>query len=162
MKQGTAMAPVKNYGGVANYDPFREVERRMNRLFGEGLGFFPAWPAWEENFSLKTWVPACDIYETEHALIVKTELPEVKREDVKVSVEHNVLTISGERKFEEENKQDSYHRIERRYGQFTRSFTLPNTVDPSQISAEFKEGMLNVTLPKRPETKPKQIEVAVK
>ena len=152
MKQGTAMAPVKPYSGVTSYDPFREVERRMNRLFGEGFGFVPDW---EEHFSLKTWAPACDIYETEQALIVKTELPEVKREDVKVSVENNVLTISGERKFEEENKRDNYHRIERSYGQFTRSFTLPTTIDPTQISAEFKDGMLNVTLPKRPETKPK-------
>jgi HSP20 family protein len=156
MKQGTGMAPAKEARGISNVDPYREMERRLGRLFG----FAPDWP--EESFSLKAWAPACDIFETDEAVIVKAELPEVKREDVKVSIENNVLMLSGERKFEDETKRENYHRVERSYGQFMRSFTLPNNIDAAQISAEFKDGMLNITLPKRAEAKPKQIEVTVK
>jgi HSP20 family protein len=158
MKQGTGIAPAKEYRGMTTADPLREMERRMNRLFG----FAPEWPDWQENFTLKAWAPACDIYETDAAVIVKAELPEVKREDVKVSIENNVLTLTGERKLEEETKRDNYHRVERNYGQFLRSFTLPNNIDPAQITAEFQNGMLNITLPKRAEAKPKEIEVNVK
>jgi HSP20 family protein len=158
MRQGTGMAPAKEYRGMTTADPFREMDRQMNRLFG----FVPNWPELQESFTLKAWAPACDIYETDEAVMVKAELPEVKRENVNVFVENNVLTLSGERKFEDENKRDNYHRVERSYGQFLRSFTLPNNIDPAHITAEFKDGMLNVTLPKRAEAKPKQIEVTVK
>ncbi len=164
MKTGTAMAPAKESRGLmptfgAFGTPFREFERRINRLFGENFGFFPEG---EENFSLATWAPACDIYENDNELVVKVELPDVKREDVKVNLEDNVLTLRGERKFEDETKRENYHRLERSYGEFMRSFTLPNYVDTAKISADFKDGMLNVTLPKRAEAKPKQIEVKVK
>ena len=162
MTTGTSMAPAKTfpksfYGLM--HDPMREFQNRMSRLFGENFGLMV--PEMEENWSLATWAPACDIYETEHEFVVKAELPEVKKEDVKVSFENNVLTIRGERKFEEETKKENYHRIERRYGDFMRSFTLPNVVDMEKIVAEFKDGMLQVKLPKRPEVKPKNIDVKV-
>lgn len=158
MTKATAMAPAKTFRGLMT-DPFREFERRMNRFFGESFGFFPEG---EESFSLTTWAPACDVYENDNELIVKAELPEVKKDDVKVSVDNNVLTIRGERKFEEETKRENYHRLERSYGEFMRSFTLPNYVDAAKISAEFKDGMLNVSMPKRAEAKPKQVEIKVK
>jgi HSP20 family protein len=159
MTRGTALAPAKSAREIASIDPFREMQRRFNRMFGEGFGF---WPEGEETLSLATWSPACDIYETDNEVIVKAELPEVKREDVKVSLDNNVLTIRGERKFEEETKKENYQRLERSYGEFMRSFTLPNYIDATKINAEYKDGMLKVTLPKRAETKPKQIEVTVK
>lgn len=158
MFKATAVAPAKEARGVVT-NPFRDFERRLNRLFGENFGFMPEG---EENFSLATWAPACDIFETENEIVVKAELPEVKREDVKVSIEDNVLTVRGERKFEGETKRENYHRVERSYGEFMRSFTLPNYVDAGKVTADFKDGMLNVTLPKRAESKPKQIEVNVK
>ncbi len=116
----------------------------------------------DENWSLSTWAPACDIYENENEIVVKAELPEVKKEDVQVAIENNVLSIRGERKFSEETKQENYHRVERSYGEFMRSFTLPSFVDASKVNAEFKDGLLRVTMPKREEAKPKQIEVKVK
>jgi HSP20 family protein len=152
------MAPAKAFRG-SMADPFREFERRMNRFFGENVGFFPAG---EESFSLATWAPACDIYENDSELVIRAELPEVKKDEVKVSLDNNVLTLRGERKFEAETKRENYHRLERSYGEFLRSFTLPDYVDTAKISAEFKDGMLNVTLPKRAETKPKQVEIKVK
>lgn len=111
---------------------------------------------------MTTWAPACDIYETENEIVVKAELPEVKKEDLHVSFENNLLTIRGERKFSEETKQENYHRVERSYGEFTRSFTLPNFVDTNKINAEFKDGLLRVTMAKREEAKPKQVEIKVK
>lgn len=154
-KFGTALAPRE----TTTFDPFRQMQERINRLFGGNLVPFEA--TGEENWSLSTWTPACDIYETENEVIVKAELPEVKKEDVQVSINNNILTIHGERKFSEETKKENYHRVERRYGEFTRSFTLPNFIDPEKINAEFSEGMLRVTMTKREEAKPKQIEVKV-
>ena len=115
-----------------------------------------------ENWSLATWMPACDIYENNNEIVVKVELPEVKREDVRVSIENNILTIHGERKLSEETKKENYHRVERNYGEFTRSFTLPGFVDTNKVNAEFKDGILRVTLAKREEAKPKYVEVNVK
>jgi HSP20 family protein len=132
----------------------------MRRFFGEGYDPFGRFG--EESWSLTTWAPACDIYETDNEIVVKAELPEVKKEDVRVSIENNVITIHGERKFSEETKRENYHRLERSYGAFTRSFTLPSFVDASKINAEFKDGILRVTMPKREEAKPKQVEVKVK
>ena len=153
------MAPLGSRGWLA-LDPFRNFEERMRRFFGEGFGPFGRFG--EESWSLTTWSPACDIYETDNEVVVKAELPEVKKEDVKVSIENNIMTIHGERKFSEETKRENYHRLERSYGEFTRSFTLPSFVDTSKINAEFKDGMLRVTMPKREEAKPKQVEVKVK
>jgi HSP20 family protein len=118
-------------------------------------------PMFPDNFEFKTWTPPCDIYETANEVVLKAELPEVKKGDVKVLIENNVLTLRGERKFEENTELENYHRVERQYGEFVRSFTLPMFVDATKINAEFKEGVLIVTLPKHEETKPKHINVKV-
>jgi len=160
MTTGTGLAPKQAFRNLVTTDPFRVFQQRLNRLFGEDFGRLM--PVGEENWSLATWTPTCDIYETENEIVVKAELPEVKKENVYVSFENNVLTIRGERKFEEETKRENYHRLERSYGEFVRNFALPNFIDPSKINAEFKEGMLRVTLPKREEAKPKQVEIKIK
>jgi HSP20 family protein len=159
-KTGAGLAPAKAFRDLMIADPFRAFQQRLNRLFGEMI--VPFAPSGEENWSLTTWTPACDIYETDNEIVVKAELPEVKKEDVRVTLENNVLTIRGERKFEEETKKENYHRVERSYGEFARSFTLPTFIDPNKINAEFKDGLLRVTLAKREEAKPKQVEVKVK
>jgi HSP20 family protein len=158
MKPATAVAPIQPARKVAALDPFRFFQNRWNRLFDT----FP--PFLEEEMpltTLTTWMPACDVYETDKELIIKAELPGVKKENVFVGLEANTLTIHGERIFEE-TKNETYHRVERTYGEFMRTFTLPAFIEPTQIVAEFKEGLLTVTLPKREEAKPKQIEVKVK
>jgi HSP20 family protein len=128
-----------------------EVDR-LNRMFND---------FYQEGFS-GGWVPSVDIYETpEHEVVIKADLPDMKREDVGVTVENNVLTLKGERKLEQEVKRENFHRIERRHGSFSRSFTLPSTVDASRISASYKDGVLTVRLPQRDEAKPKQIAVNV-
>jgi HSP20 family protein len=153
MQPGTAMAPLRSFRNLTTVDPFSLLQTRLNRLFE---------PFAEETFPLTTWVPACDIYETPREIVVKAELPGLKKEEVSVSIENNVLMIGGERKFEEEVKRENFHRVERTYGEFLRSFTLPTFIDTTKILAEFKDGLLRVTLPKREEAKPKQIEVKVK
>jgi HSP20 family protein len=161
-KSGTGIAPKEGLGGLISRDPFfRGFERNMRRLFGENIGRFLE-PIEEENWSLTTWSPSCDIYETDNEIVVKVELPEVKKENIKVSVENNLLSIRGERRFEEETKKENYHRIERSYGDFVRSFRLPAFADPNKINAEYKDGVLRVTIAKREESKPKQVEVKVK
>ena len=123
---------------------------------------FPYAPAWDEGLAITAWTPACDIFETDKELILKAELPEVKKEDLHLALENNVLTIKGERKFETETKEGEFHRLERSYGEFVRNFTLPNVIDQTKINAEFKDGLLRIVLPKREEAKAKQIEVKVK
>ena len=118
-------------------------------------------PMDENYWPLKPWSPACDIFETDKALKLKFELPDVKSENVKVTMENNVLVLRGERKFAEETKRENYHRVERHYGAFMRSFNLPMFVDATKIHAEFKHGVLTVTLPKREEARAKQIDVKV-
>jgi HSP20 family protein len=156
MQKATAMAPVRSPGNL-KMDPFYLLQDRWNRLFD-----FPLAPFAEETFPLTTWVPACDIYETGKEIVVKAELPGLRKEEVFVSIENNMLTIRGERRFEEEVKRENFHRVERNYGEFLRSFTLPTFVDAGRIVAEFKDGLLRIFLPKREEAKPKQIEVTVK
>ena len=156
MQPGTAMAPIKSLRNLTT-DPFYLLQNRLNRLVD-----FPFAPFVEEALPLTTWVPPCDIYETEKEIVLKAELPGLKKEDVFVSLENNVLTIRGERRFEEEVKRENFHRVERSYGEFLRSFTLPTFIDANKILAEFKDGLLWVFLPKREEAKPKQIEVKVK
>ncbi len=149
---GTATAPARN----------RLLQNRLNRLFEETFGQFAAQtPVSEESGAFTAWTPPCDIYETDKNIVIKMELPEVQTENVSVTFDNNVLTINGVRKAEEVKGQ-SYHRSERSYGQFLRSFTLPPFVDTKNIAAEFKEGMLLVTLPKVEEAKAKQIEVKVR
>jgi HSP20 family protein len=151
MKLGTAIAPARS----------SQLQDRLNRLFEERFGPFGALaPLGEEPAAFTTWTPLCDIYETDKNIVIKMELPEVKKENVSVTFDNNVLTIHGERKAEEAKGQN-YHRMERNYGQFLRSFTLPPSVDTKNIAAEFKEGMLLVTLPKAEEARAKQIEVKV-
>jgi HSP20 family protein len=158
MNTGTAMAPAKTLSALQRrWDPLGFFETPFNRYF-EGLNLSPFA---EEAFPLTKWAPACDIYETEKEVVVKAELPGLKKENVNVSIENNVLTIYGERKFEEETKNEKYHRVERTHGEFMRSFTLPAFVDIARIGAEFKDGILMLTLPKREEAKPKQIEVKI-
>ena len=148
---------------IVRWEPFRDLvslQDRMNRLFDEsfrGIGR----GAEESDFSLGAWAPAVDIFEKDGNIVLKAELPGVDPKDVDVRVENNILTLRGERKLDEEVKKDSYHRVERSYGTFTRSFTLPNIVDTEKIKAEFKDGVLRMTLPKKEEAKPKQISISV-
>ncbi len=144
---------------ITRFDPFRDfasLQDRMNRLFGD------VYLRDEEIASRGTWVPAVDIYETPgHDLVVKAELPDVRREDVEVTVENNTLTLRGARNLPADVKEDQFRRVERRYGSFLRSFSLPNTVDAGKVSADFKHGVLTVTLPFREEAKPRTINVEV-
>jgi HSP20 family protein len=145
---------------IVRFEPFRELvslQDRLNRLFNESYR-----PQGEDDWALGgTWAPAVDIYEHENNIVIKAELPGVDPKDVDIRLDNNVLTVQGERKLDNEVKKENYHRVERSYGAFTRSFTLPTTVDPSGIKAEYKDGVLRVTLPKREEAKPKQIQISV-
>jgi HSP20 family protein len=118
-------------------------------------------PAFDQTWPLTVWTPPCDIYETGKEIVLKMELAEMSKEEVHVTIENNVLTLRGERKFEEAVSRESYHRIERGYGEFIRSFTLPAFVEGDKIFADFKKGVLTVTLPKRKEAKTKPIDVKV-
>jgi HSP20 family protein len=161
-KSGTALAPKESFGGLFSTDPFfRNFEQKMRRYFGEPMGRFFE-PFGEESWSVTTWTPSCDVYETDNEIVVKAELPDVKKENIQVNLENNMLTIRGERKFEEETKKENYHRVERSYGEFMRSFSLPPFADPNKINAEYKDGVLRITIGKREEAKPKQVEVKVK
>jgi HSP20 family protein len=160
MATGTGLAPFTAFRNLLAPEPVHTLQQRLNRLFGEA---FPQLALLgEEPISLAGWSPSCDIYETENEIVVKAEIPGVKKEDVKLSIQDNVLTLSGERKFEEETKKENYVRVERGYGSFSRSFTLPPSVDAKKISAEFKDGLLEVKLPKLEEAKPKEVEIKVK
>jgi HSP20 family protein len=141
---------------VIRWDPFRNLstlQDQMNRLFESSFRGQP------DESALTTWAPSVDIYETENELVLKADLPEVPEKDIDIHVENNMLTIRGERKFEQKVKQDNYLRVERAYGAFSRSFSLPNTVDTEAIKAEYKNGVLTVTMPKRAESKPKQVKI---
>ncbi len=149
---------------IVRWEPFRDlvtVQERMNRIFDEAFRGVSRHGE-EDDWALGgTWAPPVDIYEQDGNLVLKAELPGIDPKDVDVRVENNVLTLTGERKFENEVNRDQYHRVERAYGRFSRSFTLPNVVDTASIKAEFKEGLLRVVMPKREEAKPKQISIAV-
>jgi HSP20 family protein len=143
------------------WDPFRELEEMQSRLaslFGRRL---PLPDSREEQFSLTEWTPPVDIAEDEKEYTIKAELPGVNKEDVKVTVEGGVLSITGERKSEKEEKDKKYHRIERSYGTFIRSFTLPEGTASDKINAEFKDGMLKLHLPKDEKAKPKTVDVKI-
>jgi len=148
---------------IVRWEPFRDlqaVQDRLNRVFDEAFRGAPR--GGDDEWALGgQWAPSVDIYENDGNLVLKAELPGIEPKDVDVRVENNVLTLRGERKFESEVKRDKYHRVERAYGTFSRSFTLPNVVDTDKIKAEYKDGVLQVTLPQREEAKPKQIQVAV-
>lgn len=145
---------------LVRWDPFRELEdmsERLNRVFAR--------PALRNNgkeaLTVADWMPTVDISETEGEYLIKAELPEVKKEDVKVTVENGVLTLQGERRQEKEEKGKKFHRVERSYGSFVRSFTLPESVDEGGVKAEYKDGVLHLHLPKSERVKPKAIDVKV-
>jgi len=143
---------------ISRWDPFRNVstlQDQVNRLFESSF------QGKADNTELTTWAPAVDIYETENELVLKADLPDIDEKDLDVRVENNMLTIRGERKFEEKVKEDNYLRIERSYGSFSRSFSLPTTINSEAIKAQYTNGVLTVELPKRAESKPKQVKVNV-
>jgi HSP20 family protein len=145
---------------ITRWDPFREfstLQDRMNRLFRESYG--PE--GREESLTTTSFAPPVDVYEDEHTVTLKIEVPGIDENDVDVRVENNVLTVHGERKFEKEEKEENFRRVERQYGSFTRTFTLPSTVDSENVSASYDKGILKITLPKKAEAKPKQIKVNV-
>lgn len=144
---------------INKWDPYKDLlsmQERVNRLFEDTLS---KGVSAEESVSTGTWSPAVDIYETEEEFVVKAEIPEVQQSDIDIRVENNALTIKGERKLQREGRKENYHRIERAYGTFLRSFLLPGTVDKESIRATFKDGVLKIVLPKKEEVKPKQIEI---
>ena len=145
---------------IVRFDPFREMaalQERVNRAFGDLSRQYD-----DDLTTRGSWIPAVDIYQTDnHTLVLKVELPDVAREDIDLRVENNTLTITGQKPRDKAVKEEQYHRIERTFGSFSRTFTLPPTVDAGQIGAEFKNGVLTVTLPLREDAKPRQIQVTV-
>jgi HSP20 family protein len=145
---------------ITRWDPFRDVvilQNRLNSMFqdyGRGQGE-------NEAVSTAAFVPPVDVYEDEHKIVLKIEVPGLRQEDLDIQLENNTLTVKGERKFEKEEKEENFHRIERRYGSFFRSFTVPNTVNPESVKASYDAGVLRVELEKRSEAKPKQIKVQI-
>ncbi len=143
-------------------DPFRDlssIQERMNQIFEDALARSRGR---EEGLRSGMWTPAVDIYENNDSVVVKAELPGVERDQISVEVKDGILSLRGERRFEKEVKEESYHRIERSYGSFQRSFSLPVSVDQEKVTAHFRNGVLEVTLPKKEQAKPKQIQVNVK
>jgi HSP20 family protein len=146
---------------LTRWDPFRELEdmsTRLNRIFGQ-----PAAREAADNggLSLASWAPAIDVQETDAEFLIKADLPDVKKDDVKVEIQDGQLSVSGERKQEKEEKGRRFHRVERAYGRFERRLSLPTDVDPAKIAADFKDGVLQVHLPKSPTAKPQSITVTV-
>lgn len=143
---------------VVRYDPFRDLrtlQEEVNRLFSTNLTrSFD-----DEGIGRGAWAPSVDIYENKDHIVLEAELPGMKQEDFDLSIENNVITLRGERKFEKTDEADNYHRVERSYGAFTRSFTLPHTVSAEGAAAEYNNGVLRVTLPKREETKARRIQI---
>ena len=143
---------------INRWDTFRDVvalQNRMNSLFQDFSR------NGENELVVAGFVPPVDIYEDEHKLVLKLEIPGIRQEDLDVRMENSTLSIRGERSFETEGKEENFHRVERRYGSFYRAFTVPNTIDPEGIKAEYDAGVLRLELQKRPESKPKQIKVNV-
>src|ERR1700689_2158247 len=145
---------------TTRYDPFREfatLQDRMNRLFRDPRGAGDQ----DESLTSTAFAPPVDVYEDEHNVTLKIEVPGIDEKDIDVRIENNTLTVHGERKFEKEEKEENYRRVERQYGSFTRTFTLPTTVDAEKVSANYDKGVLKISLPKKAEAKPKQIKVNV-
>jgi len=143
---------------IVRYDPFRDLrtlQEEVNRLFSTNL----TRAFGDEGIGRGAWSPSVDIYENKDQIVLEAELPGMKQEEFDLSIENNVITLRGERRFEKTDDSDNYHRVERSYGAFTRSFTLPQTVSGEGATAEYSNGVLRVTLPKREEAKPRRIEV---
>jgi len=148
---------------LVRWEPYKDavsLQERMNRMFREP--FMRPFLEEENGIGLSTWAPSVDVFEDEEKLVIKAELPEMDQKDIEVHVEDNQLTIKGERKLEKEEKKEKYHKIERSYGTFSRSFTLPSTVDQDKIKAHYDRGVLKIELPKKEETKPRHIAIDVK
>jgi HSP20 family protein len=146
---------------LIRWDPFREMsalQERMNRLFSDVRAQAPVRG---EEIVQGAWIPAADIFETNEAIVLKAELPGITAQDISVEVKDNTLTLKGEKKFEKEVKEENYHRVERSYGSFQRAFTLPGTIHQEKVKAKFKDGILEITLPKVEEAKPKQVKVEI-
>jgi len=150
---------------LTRWEPFRELaslqdrislQERLNRLFGQ-MPLFDN----EESLAARSFVPPVDVYEDEHGIQLRMEVPGVEEKDIDVRLENNLLTVRGERKLSQETKEENYHRVERRYGSFSRSFTLPNTVNPENVKAGYDRGVLTLRLAKKAEAKPRQIKVNV-
>jgi HSP20 family protein len=144
---------------ITRWDPFRELgtlQDRMNRLFNDQFGAIT-----HDESLTGAFVPPVDVYEDENSIQVRMEVPGIEEKDIDILLENNVLTVRGERNFEKEEKEENFHRIERRYGSFTRSFTLPATVNSEDVSADYDKGVLKIRLAKRAEAKPKQIKVNI-
>lgn len=161
MNTGNLISPTRTTNFLP-LDPFRLLQTTPMRFFEDPFKAFRPFLPTEETMPYMAWTPPCDIFETEKELVLTMELPEMKKEDVHVTIENNVLTLRGERKFNEKVERENFHRIERSYGEFFRSFTLPTFIEGNKIFAEFKDGLLTVTLPKNTTAIPKQIEVKVK
>jgi HSP20 family protein len=145
---------------IVRWEPFQNLvapQRELDRFFREA--FSPVFG--EGEVSTRTWAPPVDIYENGDSLVLKAELPGVNPDDVEIRVEDNTLYLKGERKFEKEVKEQNYHRVERSYGTFTRTFSLPNSVDADKVGATYKDGVLTLTMPKKEEAKPKTIKINV-
>jgi HSP20 family protein len=145
---------------LTRWDPFREfvtIQDRMNRLFRDSYGTQGP----EEALTTTTFAPPVDVYEDEHNVTLKIEVPGIDEKDIDVRIENNTLTVHGERKYEKEEKEENYRRVERQYGSFTRTFTLPTTVDQESVQADYDKGVLKIKLAKKAEAKPKQIKVNV-
>jgi HSP20 family protein len=144
---------------LTRWEPFREfatLQERMNRLFNDQFG-----NGQDESLTAAGFLPAVDVYEDENSVQLKLEVPGVEEKDIDIRIDNNLLTVRGERKFESEEKEENFHRIERRYGSFSRSFQLPPTVNPEDVKADYDKGVLKIRLSKRAEAKPKQIKVNV-
>ncbi|MBZ5524187.1 MAG: Hsp20/alpha crystallin family protein [Acidobacteriia bacterium] len=136
---------------ITRIDPFRELASLFENFTETGTG--------KAQLQAGTFVPPVDVYEDEHTLVLKLDMPGVEEADLDVQLENNTLTVKGERKFEKEEKEENFHRIERRYGSFLRTFRVPSTVDPESVNAQYDKGVLKVTMAKRAEAKPKQIKI---
>jgi HSP20 family protein len=144
---------------LTRWEPFREftsLQDRMNRLFRDSYG-----DGRDEALTTSNFAPPVDVYEDEHNITLKIEVPGIEEKDIDVRIENNTLTVHGERKFEKEEKEENFRRVERHYGSFTRSFSLPNTIDAEKVQATYDKGILKVQLAKKAEAKPKQIKVNV-
>jgi HSP20 family protein len=144
---------------ISRLDPFRglnSLQDQVNRLFDETFS-----RGRSAESEMGSWAPAVDIYETEQELVLKADLPEVNQQEIDIRIENNMLTIRGERKFHNEVSQDNYLRVERAYGPFSRSFSLPNTLNAEAIKADYQNGVLSIRMPKREESRPKQIRIGV-
>ncbi len=143
---------------IIRWDPFRDLitlREKMNRLFEEAF----TTRGEEKDLVASTWTPSVDIFETENSLVLSAEVPGIDEKDIEIKIEDNTLTLKGERKFEKETKEENYHRIERAYGSFYRSFTLPHYIDQDNIKAEHENGVLKITMPKKPELKPRKVKI---